>query len=183
LKKYILGLMGAGLLWVACDRETPAGGATLATKNTLPDQESWNTTLIITYEGRKNGVLQAGHIQKYLKRKKTYIKDSLTVDFFDERGRHTSRLTARAGEVHDKTQDMMAYDHVVVVSDSGVTLYTDTLHWDNQNKKIYTHTPVMFITALDTLYGDQFQSDSRLENYTIRNASGVSYRHFREEQP
>ncbi len=109
------------------------------------------------------------------------IRDSLIVDFFDESGRHSSVLKARGGEVKDNTQDMMAYGNVIVVSDSGVTLYTDTLHWDNRNKKIYSRNPVMFITRYDTLYGDRFESDERLKNYTIHNASGVSYRNFRDK--
>ncbi len=166
----------------ACSEKTPPISAGEGPQLSLPDQESWNTTLIISYDGRKTGVLKAAHVLKFLKRKKTYIRDSLSVDFFDDLGRHTSRLTALGGEVHDNSQDMIAYGRVVVVSDSGLTLKTDTLKWDNRKKEIVSHTPVMFITQYDTLYGDRFVSDARLENYTISNASGVSHRNFEKEK-
>ncbi|HED09960.1 MAG TPA: LPS export ABC transporter periplasmic protein LptC [Caldithrix abyssi] len=171
------------LLWLAaCSEKTPPVTGDDTPQLSLPDQESWNTTLIISYDGRKTGVLKAAHVLKFIKRKKTYIRDSLTVDFFDDMGRHTSVLTARGGEVHDNSQDMIAYGRVVVVSDSGLTLKTDTLRWDNKKKEIISHTPVMFVTRFDTLYGDRFVSDARLENYTISNASGVSYRNFEKEK-
>ncbi len=177
--KYLFVLFSLWML-ASCAEKTPPAASEDTPQLSLPDQESWNTTLIISYDGRKSGVLKAAHVLKYLKRKKTYIRDSLTVDFFDDMGRHTSVLTARGGEVHDNSQDMLAYGRVVVVSDSGLTLRTDTLKWDNKKKLILSHTPVMFITRYDTLYGDTFVSDARLENYTINNASGVSYRNFQD---
>jgi len=139
----------------------------------FPDQESWNSTLIITKEGQKVGVVEAKHFQKYNKKNKTYISEGLKVDFFNDLGQHTSVLTSIGGEVDDGKQDMIAYGNVIVVSDSGMTLYTDTLMWDNKRQKIISEIPVKITSETDTLYGDSFISDPNLENYEITNSHGT----------
>jgi LPS export ABC transporter protein LptC len=146
-----------------------------------PDQESWDATLTITNDGKKVGVVQASHYKKYSKKNLTYISEGLKVDFYNEQGSHTSVLTSEGGEVNDIKQDMVAYGNVVVVSDSGVTLYTDTLYWDNQNQKILSKIPVMIISESDTLYGDTFISDPSLENYEITNSRGTGAEIFRKK--
>ena len=78
-------------------------------------------------------------------------------------------------------KDMVAYGNVVVVSDSGVTLYTDTLYWDNGNQKIISKIPVMIISENDSLYGDTFISDPSLENYEITNSHGSGAEIFRKK--
>ena len=77
---------------------------------------------------------------------------------------------------------MLAYGNVVVVSDSGVTLYTDTLKWDNKEQKIYSEIPVKITTQdHDTLYGDSFKSDPNLDNYEILNPRGKSKKSLKIE--
>ena len=69
---------------------------------------------------------------------------------------------------------MIAIGNVVVLSDSGVTLFTDTLSWDNLREKVYTDDEVIFITEeQDTLYGIGFESDVELDNWKILKPTGV----------
>ncbi len=162
------------ILVSACSSENQSPSQNMAPR-ALPDQESWNTTVLITREGKTVGVLKAGHVQKFNKKNITLLDDSIRVDFFDEQGNHKSVLTALGGLVNDLTQDMEAYGNVVVVSDSGVTLYTDTLKWDNKNQKIYSEIPIMLTTEEnDTLYGDRFTSSPDLADYEIINPRGRS---------
>jgi len=140
-----------------------------------PDQESWNATVKITKEGRLSGLVQAGYIRKYSSKQKTYLSDSIQIDFYNQKGQHNSVLYAHGGEVNDKIQDMIAYGNVVVISDSGITLYTDTLKWDNKRQKIISDIPIMITTNEgDTLYGDSFISNPALTNYEIVNPRGMS---------
>ena len=70
--------------------------------------------------------------------------------------------------------NLIAIGNVVVLSDSGVTLYTDTLSWDNVKEKVFTDDRVMFITEQkDTLYGIGFESDIELNNWKILKPTGV----------
>ena len=169
----LIVLLVTGLFLWSCSQESQKNVQTATGE--FPDQESWNATVLITREGKTVGVLKAGHVMKFTKKNMTLLDENIQVDFFDENGNHKSVLTARGGRVNDLTQDMEAYGNVVVVSDSGVTLYTDTLKWDNKNQKIYSEIPIMLTTEEnDTLYGDSFRSSPDLVNYEIINPRGRS---------
>lgn len=140
-----------------------------------PDQESWDATILITKEAHTIGNLKAGKIEKYTKKNITLLKDNIKIDFYNKEGRHTSVLTSEGGKVFDNTQDMLAYGHVIVISDSGMTLFTDTLKWDHKRQKIISEVPIMITTEEgDTLYGDSFISDPNLRNREIINPHGKS---------
>lgn len=140
-----------------------------------PDQESWDATIYITRQGKVAGFLKAGHIEKYSQKNITLLKDSLKVDFYNEQGQHTSILTSEGGKVFDLSNDMIAFGNVVVISDSGLTLFTDTLKWDNERQKIISEIPIKITTEEgDTLFGDSFISDANLKNREIVNPRGKS---------
>lgn len=145
-------------------------------KENLPDQESWESTITITKDGKRFAEVWAGYIAFYNNEKITILKDSLHADFYDKNGQHNSTLTADSGTVHNQTNDLNAYGNVVVVSDSGVVLETEILYWSNQKQKIISDVPVRFTTSEDTLIGDSFVSNPDLTNYEIRNARGYSRR-------
>ena len=140
-----------------------------------PDQESWDATILITKEANTIGYLKAGKIEKYSKKNITLLKEKIKIDFYNNEGQHTSVLTSEGGKVFDITQDMLAYGNVIVISDSGMTLYTDTLKWDNKKQKIISEVPITITTEEgDTLYGDSFVSDPNLRNREIINPRGKS---------
>lgn len=142
----------------------------------LPDQEGFRTTIILTREGKKVALVWANRVQTFEKKKETHLKDSISVDFYNDKGQHRSLLTAKEGIVYNMTYDMMAIGNVKVLSDSGWVLLTERLRWDNQNQKVISDTSCVFITDKDTLYGDYFESDPNLTQYVIKNTRGVSRR-------
>lgn len=181
LKKIYPWLI-AGICYIAISgctsgREEPSQPAVAPdTTIAFPDQESWQSTLVISKEGRRVAKVWAGYIATYNKKNVTILTDSIHVDFYDRQGRHKSVLTAREGEVDNRTENLRAIGNVVVVSDSGVVLETAELLWDNRNQKIVSEVPVKFTTRTDTLIGDSFISDPDMVNYEIRNARGYSKR-------
>ena len=141
-----------------------------------PDQESWQSTVIISENGRLVAEVWANYIAVYNKQKRTYMKDSIHVDFYNREGKHNAVLTADAGTFEQQTQNLTALGNVIVVSDSGVVLETEALMWDNKQQKIISEVPVKFMNATDTLYGDSFISDPDMINYDIKNPRGYSRR-------
>ncbi len=158
---------------IGCSAERDENNTAISTEE-YPDQETWDTNLLITKDGMRIGYLKAAHVKKYSSRKMTYFEDGLQVDFYNSTGEHTSVLNSDGGWIHDVKQDMYAYGNVVVVSDSGATLYTDTLQWDNKLQKIISNIPVKITTKDDTLFGDSFISDPGLSNYELINSRGSS---------
>ncbi|MGD9898230.1 MAG: LPS export ABC transporter periplasmic protein LptC [Calditrichaceae bacterium] len=171
MKEFLILILT--ILMISCSAERDEDNTAISTQE-YPDQETWNTNLLITKDGMRIGYLKATHVKKYSARKMTYFEDGLQVDFYNSNGEHTSVLNSDGGWIHDVKQDMYAYGNVVVISDSGATLYTDTLQWDNKLQKIISNIPVKITTEDDTLYGDSFISDPGLSNYELINSRGSS---------
>ncbi len=179
LKHLFMVAVLANLLFAACSRsenETSGPENTPESSVESPDQESWESTIVISKHGRRVAKIWAGYISVYNSKNKTFLKDSLHVDFYDHTGKHKSVLTSREGVVDNRTENLRAMGRVIVVSDSGIVLETDELIWDNEKQKIISESPVKFTTETDTLTGRSFISEPDLSNYEIRGARGYSKR-------
>ena len=140
----------------------------------MPDAESWDATITLTNEGAKRAVIRAGHLEKYNEQKYIRLDQNVDADFFNEEEVFTTNLKSLAAEIDEEEDFLVAIGNVAVVTDSGVTLFTDTLSWDNQKEKIFTSDSVIFITEnKDTLYGIGFESDIELNNWKILQPTGV----------
>ena len=143
----------------------------------FPDQESWGVTIILTDSSIERARVKSGHLEKYNQKQHILLDENVEVDFFDKKQKHVAVLNSFKAEVDQKTNNMKAVGNVIAISDSGITLYTDTLYWDAKNEKMSTEDSVMITTLeKDTLYGIGFESDSDLENWKILNPSGVTER-------
>jgi len=141
-----------------------------------PDQESWNSTVISTSAGRVNAIIHYGHMEKFSKKGIVKFDQGVKVDFYDEEGRHTFVLTSNKGLLNERTNDVIAFENVVVVSDDGTTLRTEKLRWDERKQKVISDDFVTITTEKDTLYGIGFESDRHLTNWVIKKPWGVSQR-------
>ena len=75
----------------------------------------------------------------------------------------------------EKNDIKLAIGNVRVYSDSGVTLFTDSLLWNNKNEKIFSNDSIMLTTNYnDTLYGIGFESNVDLTHWKIKKPWGVS---------
>ena len=169
-------LLAAVIVLPGCSDRTTPSVETLPDAS-LPSQESWRSTVTFTDSARIKAVLWAGHIADFQSARITLLDDSVHVDFFDEQGRHTSLLTARRGKVNDATQDFTAYTDVVVVSDSGSTMKTDSLCWTNADRTIHTNAFVDITSPTEHIAGQGLVSDQDLKNYRIFRVTGKALKH------
>jgi LPS export ABC transporter protein LptC len=146
-----------------------------------PDQESWSSEIVLTKDGIKRARILAGHLMKFNNRSVVSMDDTIEVDFYNIQQSHLSHLQALEAEINEKTNDLIARGRVVVKSDSGVTLYTAELGWDHAQEKIHSEQMVTLITEQDTLRGVGFESDSNLENWIIRQPTGVTKRELEKK--
>lgn len=146
-----------------------------------PDQESWDVTITMTNEGLVRAIVQSGYLKKFQEKSFIFLEDSVTVDFFDQSEVHTTHLTSHSAEINEKSNFMRAMQSVVVKSDSGVTLFTDTLSWDHSKQRIFTDDSVQVVTEnQDTVYGVGFESDMEMKYWKILQPSGVTDRMINE---
>lgn len=172
---YQIVLVLLGILVGGCSEKKTEAVSTEKQEKEYPSQEMWNSELYLSKEGRNQAVVRFGHMIKYDSKDVFYFDEGVQVDFFDKEGNHTSHLTSDRGEYFEKTEDVRGLGNVVVVSDSGVTLHTAALRWDNRRGKIISDTLVRVTTQEnDTLYGIGFESNADLSRRVIRKPWGVS---------
>ena len=173
--KNIYWIISFIILTIACSDKS--NQAQLAKGLDYPDQESWGVTIILTDSSIERARVQSGYLEKYNQAQHILLDQIVKVDFFDKKQNHVAVLNSAKAEVDQKTNNMKAIGDVVAVSDSGITLYTDTLFWNAKKEQMNTKDSVMITTAeKDTLYGVGFESDSDLQNWKILKPSGVTDR-------
>ena len=168
MKRYLFVL----IFQLACQSNEPQRSG--ETRQGRPDAESWDAVITLTNKGAKRGVIRSGHLEKYNDNEFILLDQNVDADFFNEEEVFTTNLKSLVAEIDEEEDFLVAIGNVVVVTDSGVTLFTDTLSWDNQKEKVFTSDSVIFITEKkDTLYGIGFESDIELNNWKILQPTGV----------
>jgi LPS export ABC transporter protein LptC len=162
-----------------CGEKRPVNPA--AETGELPDQEVSDFVLTETDQGTPSWTLYARYAATYNARN-TITARAVRVDFFDREGESTSTLTAREGEIHQSTRNMVARGDVVLRSEDGTRMATDELRFLNQTQRILVPDDrlVRVERAGDVLTGYGFESDPELRHFefkrrvtaTVRTRSG-----------
>jgi len=168
--KHIIALLTAAALLTGCEEKLRP--ALVAVQHEIPSQESWNSRVVFSDSARVKAILWAGHISMFSAGRYTLLDDSIHVDFYNDAGEHTSSMTARRGRVNDATRDFEAYENVVVVSDSGTTLKTEQLFWNNNDRTVHTDAFVDILSPTEHIMGTGLISDQSLKNYRIFRVTG-----------
>ncbi|MFH1008155.1 MAG: LPS export ABC transporter periplasmic protein LptC [Candidatus Latescibacterota bacterium] len=165
------------LLTAACTNTEDSPVPTSKTAQ-VPDQESWNSKIILSEGGIIRCIIHAGHLQQFEDQEIAMIDESMKADFFDEKGVHTSQLTAQKGEVHQKTKDLEATGNVVIISDDGVRFHTEQIFWNQARQKILAPGAVTLSTDQGTETGVGLEADTGFSHWTMREITGHSEERF-----
>ncbi|MBI3579658.1 MAG: LPS export ABC transporter periplasmic protein LptC [Ignavibacteriales bacterium] len=138
----------------------------------LPQQESWKSRVVLSDSGQVKAVIDAGYIRIFDSPKVTLLSEGVTVYFYNEFGKQTSTMTSNEGKVDEATNNLEAYGHVVVVSDDSTRLRTEKLFWDNRRRLIHTQEFVSIASPKEKIQGLGLESDQQLRNYKIFKVSG-----------
>lgn len=160
------------LSFFGCNEKIQPSVITTVDSRTLPQQESWNSTIVVSDSGRISAIIVAGYIRVSDLSRQTQMSQGVKVRFFNREGRQTSVLTSDEGTVDEVNNNLEARKNVVVVSSDASQMKTEKLFWDNQRQLIYTPEYVQITTAKDKLQGHGFESDQSLKNYRIFRVTG-----------
>ena len=137
------------------------------------DQLSTNVEITLTKKGSITAKIKSEVLKKNNQSFQLELFDNVNVDLFDENFQQKSLIKSQSAMVNEKENRIKAYGSVVVISDDGKILMTDSLTWDNNSDKIYTDANLEFITSdSDTLYGTGFKSNIDLTNWNILQPRG-----------
>jgi len=164
LRSILAGVVAA-LTVVGCQSRsatTPSGADVR-----LPDQEARDFTLTESSEGKKNWTLWASYAAMYNDQSLVDAK-TVRIEFFDKEGKRFSTLVAKTGRVHQQTNDLEARGNVVVTTESGIRMETDSLRWQNTAAKIVSDGFVKVTRQHDVVTGYGFESDPSLDHFHLK---------------
>ena len=146
-------------------------------KNTsaeIVENEIWQPIIILTRQEKR--IIKAKSEKLYKNQNElALLVGNVEIDFYNDTGDHISMLFADSAKINEQNNDLKANGNVYVISDSGYTLTTHEIIWDNSYRMIIAEDSVMFTTSSgDTLYGVGFESDSDLEEWRISKPFGIA---------
>jgi len=138
----------------------------------MPDQESWDSKIIVSKDGVISAIIRAGYIAVYNDKMLTLLENGVQVDFYDEEGHITSTLVSDRGEVNDETNDISGFGNVIIEGEDGTVLESEEIHWTNETERIHTDVFVKITSPDEIIQGYGMESDASLSNYTIYRVTG-----------
>jgi LPS export ABC transporter protein LptC len=152
------------ILISACGKEESKAPAI---SGNVPDQVMENSTITFSEEGIRSAVIWAKYVEVYEKLDLKKAKQ-VRADFYDKEGNHTSFLVADSGVIQERKRKFEALGNVVVTTDEGIKLQTQTLRWDPEKAKIVTDDFVTITRGKDVITGYGLEADQELKHFVIR---------------
>jgi len=164
IKNIIIIIILSSLLIFACASDkTPVP----ASEANIPDQVMENSTITFTEAGIKSAVIWSKYVEVYEKLDLKRARE-VRADFFDKEGNHTSYLVADSGRIQEKKKKFEALGDVVVTTDEGIRLQTQSLRWDPQVNKIVTDDFVTITKDQNVITGYGLEADQQLKHLIIK---------------
>jgi len=110
------------------------------------------------------------HLDK--KEPRREFPEGFMVDFFDERKRVVSNLSANYAINYINENKVFMKDSVVVWNEKGERLEAEELTWDEREKKVHSDEFVKMTTADQIIYGYGFTSNLEFTRYKIKQVTG-----------
>jgi len=170
--QLLITLCVAALLCSSCEEKIKPSVLGSVDSRTLPQQESWNSRIVISDSGRIRAVIYAGYLRVYDNMQQTQLSEGVKSFFYDQFGKQTSVMTSREGTVDEATNNLEARGDVLVVSTDSTKLRSEILYWDNQRQLIHTPAFVRINSPKEKLQGHGLEADQGLKNYRIFRVTG-----------
>lgn len=170
MKKYFFSIIILTFLYSCSEEKIKPQIENLVIQGEIPSNESWNSKIMFTDEGRIKAILYSKHLKMFEIQRTTFL-EGVKINFYNNVQKNTSWLTSLRGKVNDVTKDMYAIDSVVAQNDSGTVLKTSSLMWRNSDQKIVTDKFVTITSPKEIIQGFGLESDQHLENYKIFNVT------------
>lgn len=174
----LIGVAGGGLL--GCGGRDTAPAAANGPDESAPRHVSYDARFVMNQGERQRAAIAAGQMQQYSRGDSTFsllmaAPDTLqgpsparvTAWLFDAAGDSSATLTADSLIYYDRRGQFEAYGNVIVVTQEGKRLRSETLTWDESDRTIRTTAFVRITTPSERVEGYGLVADENLDTYQI----------------
>jgi len=182
LRKYcpqsITRILVPGVLFIAmlasCNND-PKEIMALTGKGNKQEDRAENVTLIYSKDGKVKMRAFARHFVRNEGANPAFIdmNRDLKAEFFDDSGNIEHVLTADSSRYYTTKGDVIVWDSVKILSESGQELTTAELIWSEGIQKFFTEKPVKISSPTEVLYGDGLEANSNFTWYQILRPRGT----------
>lgn len=100
--------------------------------------------------------------------------EGLTVYNYNSQMEIESKMSANYGISHEKKEEVMVRDNVVLINIKGEKLNSEELWWDRKTKKITSDKFVKVTTLEEEIIGYGFDANEDFSEYTVRNVKMIT---------
>lgn len=147
----------------------------LTLEENIPLETAKNIEVVYSDSGKIILKIVSPLLNRYIK-EDHYLEfpEGLTLYFYDSMMNVKATLTANYGVSWGETKIMEVKDDVVINNyDKQEVLNTEHIIWNRKEQKIFSNVFVKRTSPDGVLYGDGFDANESLTNYTLRNPHGV----------
>lgn len=105
----------------------------------------------------------------------TEFPNGIEIEKFDGKMKVVSRITANYARYLDREKKWIAKNNVVAINETGDSLKTEELIWDENNGRIYSDLFVKIIRKDQIINGIGFESDQEMQNWEVKKPTGTLY--------
>jgi LPS export ABC transporter protein LptC len=164
------------LLATACTDATEPGSTQY--EGLVADQVLMNTNHAVTVDGVRRSLLRSDTTHIFNDSSVVHLR-GVNLEIYADDGQLRATLTSLTGELNQNTNRMVARGSVVLVvhGEQGRTVWTEELHYDPSQKRIWSEVRTRTRTQRgEELIGESFSSDEEFRNFQIERPRGEGMR-------
>lgn len=160
----------AGLMLFSCENSLSVVQE-LTREDTIADVTARDISFIRSDSGMVQMTLNADRMNRFsLDDPAIEFPEGFEAFFYDSVKTVTSRIRADYGISYEKTRLIIAKNNVEVQNfETGETLKTESLFWDQQKRIIFTKDPVQIVSPDKVVFGDSMTATEGFDRRTIYN--------------
>ena len=168
-------LLLALLIFYSCKPNKPEEIRQLTNIEELPSMTIESLTTTITDSGKIKYSFITPEMKQFDKREKPAIEfnKGLHLIIFDKEQKIDAQIKSKKAIYHESDKLWELSNDVEAVNTTGEVINTELLFWDMKKKTVYSDKFIKITTDTEIITGYGFESDERMENYKIKNISGI----------
>lgn len=159
----------------SCQPNKPQEINELTNREELPSLTLKELTSTISDSGKVKYRFITPEMQQFDQRKEPAIEfpKGLHLYIFDSSEEVDAQIRCNEAIYHQKDELWELRNDVEAVNTKAEIINTELLFWDAKKKTIYSDQFIKITTDTEIITGHGFESDERMDNYKIKNISGI----------